>query len=190
MTQQESEHKENGLFASRRLARLILKELPYVIALLLTILGVAYTSVSRQPLFGYWEFLAVFMGIVCVSTGWLHGHNKDARVRMVWTQVFHWAAFLAAMNIVLLPSVQAMLNAPATGLTLLMLLALGTFVAGVHVAWEICVLGIVMAIAVPAIAWLTQSVLFLLLGVVGVIAIIIIFQSRHRSADRPSAFET
>jgi hypothetical protein len=53
------------------------------LALLLTIFDVAYTSGSRQPLFVYWEFLAVYRGIVCVSTGWLHGHNKDARVRMI-----------------------------------------------------------------------------------------------------------
>ena len=97
----------------------------------------AYTSVSQQPLIGYWEFLAVAIGLVCVTTGWLHIHDPKARFRMVWTQALHWLAFLVAMNIVLFPNVQKMLNAPATGLTLLMLLALGTFVAGVHVSWQI-----------------------------------------------------
>ena len=82
------------------------------------------------------------------------------------------------MNIVLLPSVQRMLNAPATGLTLLMLLALGTFVAGVHVSWQICILGIIMALCVPAIAWLAKSALLLLLGVVVVIGIGITFRWR------------
>ena len=57
-----------------------------------------------------------------------------------------------------------MLNAPATGLALLTLLALGTFVAGVHVSWQICVLGIIMAICAPAIAWLAESALLMLLG--------------------------
>jgi hypothetical protein len=177
MSKESLGHKEEGLHLQNRAARLALKELPYIAALLLTILGVAYTSVSNQPLITYWEFLAVFMGIVCVTTGWLHAHDRAARLRMLWTQAFHWVAFLVAMNIVLLPSVQAMLNAPATGLTLLMLLALGTFVAGVHIAWQICVLGIIMAIAVPVIAWLTQSVLFLLLGFAGIIGIVIIFRS-------------
>ena len=123
--------------------------------LALTLLGVAYTSVSHQPLIGYWEFLAIATGLVCITTGWLHIHDPKARFRMVWTQALHWLAFLVAMNIVLFPDVQAMLNAPATGLSLLMLLALGTFVAGVHVSWHICALGIAMALFVPAIAWLT-----------------------------------
>jgi hypothetical protein len=82
------------------------------------------------------------------------------------------------MNIVLLPNVQRMLSAPATGLALLMLLALGTFVAGVHVSWQICVLGIIMVLCVPAIAWLAESALLLVLGVVVVIGIGMTFRRR------------
>jgi len=68
---------------------------------------------------------------------------------MVWTQVLHWVAFLVAMNIVVLSDVQRLLTAPGTGLALLMLLALGTFVAGIHIAWQICILGIIMATCCP-----------------------------------------
>jgi hypothetical protein len=168
-----------------RLARLLLRELPYVVVLILTILGVAYTSVSSQPLNGFWEFLAILMGLVCIATGWLHAPSREARLRMLWTQALHWLAFLVAMNIVLFSSVQAMLNATATGLTLLMLLALGTFVAGIHVSWQICVLGVVMALAVPAIAWLTQSVLFLLLAVIALAGIAITFWWRWGDHGAP-----
>jgi hypothetical protein len=157
--------------AHSRVARLWLRELPYIAVLALTILGVAYTSVSHQPLIGYWEFLAVAMGVVCITTGWLHIYDRKFRFRMVWTQALHWLAFLVAMNILLLPDVQRMLTSPATGLALLMLLALGTFVAGVHVSWHICALGIAMALGVPAIAWLTASVLFLVLALVALIGI-------------------
>jgi hypothetical protein len=48
---------------------------------------------------------------------------------------------------------------------LLTLLALGTFLAGVNfLSLQICFLGLAMGLAVPAIAWLTQSFLFLLLA--------------------------
>jgi hypothetical protein len=171
MSDPEEGRNAAGYLAHSRVARLWLKELPYIAVLALTILGVAYTSVSRQPLIGYWVFLAVATGLVCVTTGWLHIHDPKARFRMVWTQALHWLAFLVAMNIVLLPDVQKMLTAPATGLALLMLLALGTFVAGVHVSWHICALGIAMALFVPAIAWLAESSLFLVLGVVALIGI-------------------
>jgi len=171
MSEPEEGQNAVGHLVHSRVARFWLKELPYIAVLALTILGVAYTSVSQQPLIGYWVFLAVAIGLVCVTTGWLHIHDPNARFRMVWTQALHWLAFLIAMNIVLLPDVQRMLNAPVTGLALLMLLALGTFVAGVHVSWHICVLGIIMALCVPGIAWLEESALLLVLGVVALIGI-------------------
>lgn len=174
MTETE-EHGAVSRLTHSRLARFWLRELPYIIVLALTIFGVAYTSVSHQPLVGYWQFLAVAMGLVCVTTGWLHINDPKARVRMVWTQALHWLAFLVAMNIVLLTNVQLTLTATSTGLTLLMLLALGTFVAGVHVSWQICVLGLIMALLVPAIAWLTQSSLLLLLSVVAILGLVMTF---------------
>lgn len=45
-------------------------QLPYVAALVLTLIGVAYTSYSKRPIVGNWELLAMAMGIRCVSIGW------------------------------------------------------------------------------------------------------------------------
>ena len=138
-------------------------KLPYLIVLILAIGGVAYTSVSGRPLYGYWEFLGLAIGLACVSIGWSRTSDKVARRRILVTQALHWLAFLIAMSILLFPSVNTFLNGPATGLALMLLLALGTFVAGVHVSSEIAVLGIVLALAVPAMAWLKQSALLLVL---------------------------
>ena len=144
-----------------------LRNLPYGIILVLTLAGVAYTSFSKQPLVSYWEFLVPVMGVVCIGTGWRHAHDKQSRLRLIWTQSLHWLAFLGAMNLMLLPNVRNMLNSDAIGLAILLLLALGTFVAGVHTStWQICLLGLIMALCVPAIAWIEESALILLLGVV------------------------
>jgi hypothetical protein len=100
MSDLEEAQNAAGHLAHSRVARFWLKELPYIAVLALTILGGAYTSMSQQPLVGYWVFLAVATGLVCVTTGWLHIHDPKARFRMVWTQALHWLAFLIAMNIV------------------------------------------------------------------------------------------
>jgi hypothetical protein len=148
------------------------RELPYVVVLILTLFGVAYASFSRQSMVGYWEFLAPVIGILCVIIGWPHAHDKAARLRLIWTQALHWAAFLVAMNLLLLSGVASLLSPDAIGLTILTLLALGTFVAGVHSqAWQICVLGMIMGLGVPAVAWIERSALLLLLGFVALAAI-------------------
>ena len=148
-----------------------LRALPYLIILILTLVGVAYTSINKKPLIYYWEALAVLTGILCVVSGWPHA-GKDGRVRLIWTQALHWAAFLGAMNLLLYTDVQQMLNADATGLATLLLLALGTFVAGVHtLSWQTGALGVVMALAVPAIAWIEESALILVLATVAFIVL-------------------
>ena len=137
--------------------------LPYLVVLVMALLGVAYTSMSGRPLYGYWEFLAVAIGLACIAIGWRKTPDKAARKQLLITQSLHWLAFVIAMSILLLPSVNTFLNGPATGLALMLLLALGTFVAGVHVSAEIAVLGVVLALTVPAMAWLKQSALMLVL---------------------------
>jgi hypothetical protein len=149
-----------------------LRELPYAVVWILTVFGVGYTSVAKQALVAYWEFLAVVIGVLCVITGWRHASDRHDVPRLIITQVLHWVAILGAMNLILLPSVQSMLNLDATGLALLMLLALGTFIAGVHTFdWQISLLGLVMAVSVPGIAWIERSALLVLLIIVAIIAI-------------------
>jgi hypothetical protein len=48
----------------------MLSELPYVAALGLALVGVAYTNFIGQQINGFWEFLALAMGLVRVVTAW------------------------------------------------------------------------------------------------------------------------
>lgn len=141
----------------------LLRRLPYLVTLLLGVLGVAYTSMSGQPLNYYWEFLAIIIGLACIAAGLRKTADPAARRQLIVTQSLHWLAFLIAMGILLLPSVNTFLNGPATGLAMMLLLALGTFVAGVHVSAEIAILGVLLALTVPAMAWLKRSALLLAL---------------------------
>jgi hypothetical protein len=143
------------------------QHVPYVVVLALALAGVAYSNMAQKSLAGYWELLALITGGVCIFTEWGKLDDRPARVRLVWTQVVHWIAVLVCMNIILLTGVQQLMPAPATSLVLLMLLALGSFLAGLNlVSLELCFLGLVLALAVPAISWVKQSALFIMLAVI------------------------
>jgi len=168
------------------MAHFLWQQLPFVVALVLAIAGVAYTNVSHQPLVGYWEFLALAVGVVCVVTKWPETQGKEAQLRLIWTQALHWVAVLVTMNIMLTSGVQQLLPTLATGLVLLTLLALGTFLAGISLlSLQISFLGLAMGMAVPAISWLKQSVFFFLLGAVLLIGLGITFWLRQ--GRRPAA---
>jgi hypothetical protein len=160
--------------------RFLYRQLPYVVALVLAIVGVAYTNVSHQPLVGYWEFLALAMAVVCIVTEWPKAGDKQARVRLIWTQALHWVAILVTMNIMLLSGVQQLMPSPATSLVLLMLLALGTFLAGINLlSLQLSFLGLALALAVPVISWLKQSALFFVLAAVLLIGLGMTFWPRE-----------
>src|SRR5512147_1255594 len=91
---------------STRRGSFLRSQLPFLAILALAIVGVAYTNISHRPLVGYWEFLAVMTGLACVLTAWGEIDDRDARIRLIWTQAVHWAAVLVAMNVLLLSGVQ------------------------------------------------------------------------------------
>ena len=71
------------------------RELPFSLVLILTILGVAYTSFLKQPIMGFWELLAPVIGLVCVGAGWPSANDKSARLRLICTQALHWVSIPA-----------------------------------------------------------------------------------------------
>lgn len=173
------------------MGRFLWQQLPYVVALVLAIAGVGYTNVSHQPLVGYWEFLALAIGVVCVVTKWPTTEGKEAQLRLMWTQALHWIAVLVTMNIMLASGVQQLLPTPATGLVLLTLLALGTFLAGVSLlSLQISFLGLAMGVAVPAISWLKQSVFFFMLGAALLIGLAITFWLRQERGPGTASGDT
>jgi hypothetical protein len=163
--------------------RTLLHNLPYIVALALAIFGVAYSSFTGSAINGYWEILAIATGIVCVLTGWPKAPDRPARLKLIWTQAAHWVTILVAMNLVLLQGVQQVLPIQATGLVLMLLLGIGTFLAGIHLlSLRICFLGFAMAMAIPGMTWLKQASLLLALGGVAVAGLAVAFWPRGRKA--------
>jgi hypothetical protein len=77
------------------------------------------------------------------------------------------------MHLMFVADVGRMMNADARALAALTVLALGAFTAGVHIAtWRICLVGIVLPLGVPAIAWFEQSALLLLLAAAVLVAVL------------------
>jgi hypothetical protein len=164
----------------------LLNEWPYLLVLVLALFGIAYTSFARTPMTLYWIVLGPLIGIICVVSRWGDLPGRDERFRLVWTQVAHWAAVLVAIRLVFIADVERMMNSDASALAALTLLALGTFTAGIHIAsWRICLVGVLLAVGVPGVAWLEQSALLLMLIALIVIAIAAPIYWRHKRDPAP-----
>jgi hypothetical protein len=156
------------------------------------LLGIGFTSIAGpgsdvpgSNVFWVWLALVPAYLLACIWEGWSHAKASGQRRRLVVTQALHWLAFLIAMYVLLLPQVRGVLNDNAVGLALLTLLAMGTFIAGVH-AWSVpvCVTGVLLALAVPALAWVDANIVLLLTGVllVALVAAGVLIYRRHSRA--------
>ena len=162
----------------------LLRDLPYAAMLAFALGGLVLTSFRGAETYYYWMALAPVYALICVAAGWRQLDAGNARLQLALTQVLHWLGILAAMWLMFLPQVRGIENDNATSLTLLILLALGTFLAGVHArVWRICIVGAFLALAVPIVAWVQDSAMLLL--VVALLVVVVVggfWWLQHRGA--------
>jgi hypothetical protein len=158
------------------------RELPYIILLALAVIGIACTSVSPDASVSYWKVLAPVFALVCIFSQWSRvPAGGGAKTKLIVVQLLHWGAFLLTILILFLPDLQKMLNSLVSAQIVLYLLALSTFLAGLYnTSWQLAVVGVLMALAVPAIALLQQTVLLVVVIAAAVAVVIGAFLLRRR----------
>ena len=77
----------------------LLDDLPYAAIIVLSLVGISWTSLSRTPSAEYWVFLTPVFALICIVAGWRHTARGE-RFAMAVTQVLQWAAVLVAMYLI------------------------------------------------------------------------------------------
>ena len=138
-------------------AKWFFNDILYIAMLLLALVGVIF----RLPLI-YWIVLSPIFGLISIVEGWSHFSTRSERLGLAYGIAAIWGALLAAIYLLYNSSVQGVLDANATSLAMIIVLALGTFVAGVQArVWQISAVGGFLFLATPGVGWLDQSPLLL-----------------------------
>lgn len=134
-----------------------LHDILFIAMLSLALVGVVF----RLPV-GYWVMITPVFGVISIVEGWSHFLTRSERLGLVYRLASIWCALLFAIYLIHNGGVQGVMNANARSLAIIILLALGTFVAGVQArVWKICVVGGILFLVVPGLGWLDQSPLLL-----------------------------
>lgn len=167
--------------SERSLLTLVVRNSPFIAMLALALFGVAFTSVARQWMLIYWVVLAPIFGTMSILTRWQDIEEGHLRWPLVQTELLHWGGVLVAMYLIFVANVEQMMNADASALMVLTILALGTYTAGIHVrSWRTAAVGALLALSVPLIAWLEQATLLLLLRAVVALALVMALVMLYR----------
>jgi hypothetical protein len=142
--------------------------------LLLDVIGIGVTEFAVEFSQWYWLGMVVVTGLACAFIVRFRADREDLNTAtMMKNEVLFWLGVLAAVNLVFFLYQAGRLDSENTGLVILLLLALSTFLAGLRLGWQLCLLGGVLAGALVVAAYLEQFLWIVLL--VGLIAVAILF---------------
>jgi hypothetical protein len=158
-----AEEKAERSFVFRWLSH----DAPYILMLFLALTGVIFRLGVT-----YWFLLIPAFGIISVATGWSHFETRKEHFELIYKTALSWCALMLALYFLYADNSTGVLNANATSLTMLILLALGTFFNGILAGvWRICAVGALLFLAVPGLGWLDQSPLVITALALGVVVV-------------------
>jgi hypothetical protein len=175
-THQTDKTKKNNRLTGR-LRRLTVYEYILLALMALAVIGVGITYFLPDKSYRYWVSMVPVFGIACTSIEWsrLRRQNLDTW-KTVRNQLYHWFGVLVSVYLVhMLLNIQQLTKQNA-GLIVLLVLALGTFLAGIQLGWRLFVLGAFLWVILAA--YLQGSLwVMILIGMV-MISLFIYLRSR------------
>jgi hypothetical protein len=153
-----------------------------ILLVLLDIIGIGITDFAPQSSHWYWLAMVIVTGIASIFMEWSYAREKGPGIAAALKyQMLLWLGVLIAVNLVYFMLHSGRLDSENTGLVILLILALATFLAGLRLDRKLCLLGIFMA-GVLILATYLEEFLWIVLLVVLAAAAATYFMARHRSA--------
>jgi hypothetical protein len=139
---------------------------------LLALVGVALSTTSSSAAQAYWIALVPVYGLLCLGIAWTRARQEGGTHRPeVIRQVLHWLGIGVALGLNFVVRGSGEETATATGLNALLLLALGCYLAGIHLEWMFVFVGLLLTAALIVVTK-AQQYLWLIF-VVGFVAVIV-----------------
>ena len=154
-----------------------LYEIILIMLILLAIIGIGITDFSPAESHRYWfAMVPVFAG-ACLILEWSRARGRGQKwTTIVRTQLLLWLGLLLAVRLAYLLLHTGRLDNENTGLIILLLLALTTFFAGIHLGWRLFIVGIFLGLALIGATYLEEFVWIFLFIAIVVVAIFLLLK--------------
>jgi hypothetical protein len=152
-----------------------------VVMVVLALVGVGLANADPRFVETYWICLVPIYGLLCVGAAWRKAHKVYSSKAIV-TQFLHWLGIALALGVDYWVRGSSVETGTAAGLNAMLLLALGCYLAGVHLEPLFAVVGVVLSLVVIVVAKFDQYMwLIFVVGVVAIVAMIV-FERLFRGA--------
>ena len=130
----------------------------FVTLILLALLGMAITNFSPADAHIYWLLMTLVFAFAAITTGWQRADDKQAKAKLVTSQLFHWGSTLIAVMVIYAFLHSGQIQNETVSLMILLILSLSTFLDGIHVGWHFYLLGILLGISTVIITYLDEYI--------------------------------
>lgn len=157
------------------LDRLWFDELLLGASVVLAGIGIAVVNASTDRALAYWAWVAPLLAFTDGFLAWRHGSREtraDGVLGLIGRRVLHWSAFLLAMLLLFEMVESGRLASDGAGLVALVVLALTTFLAGIHGDPRLCVVGVLLGGIAAGIALLERFLWLLILPVAALLLLV------------------
>jgi hypothetical protein len=146
-----------------------------VVMVVLALVGVALSTTSSAFASTYWVALVPVFGGLCVGTAWLRGQEQGHLDRaLAIRQVLHWLGVAIALGLDYYILRTGEETGVAAGMNALLVLALGCYLAGVHLEWLFTLVGVLLTLALIVVSKAEQYLWLIFVAGAATIALLFV----------------
>jgi hypothetical protein len=152
---------------------------------LLALAGVAFTTARYSFALTYWVALVPIFALLCIGTAWARRQGGLGWSEVI-RQILHWVGIAVFLALDFLIRGTGEETATAAGLNALLLLALGCFLAGVHLDWLFALVGVLLMLALIVMTKADQYLwVIFVVGGLAVALLLALWWQVHRRQSKP-----
>jgi len=191
MPNSKSDHSTNAHLTDKPgfFRRHLMAEITLLLLLGFSYLGVTITDISPAKSKLYWLLMVPVFFFASLVTEWPHVRaGKYPWKTVIWNHTQQWLALLVAVELVFVIQEIGRLNNETTGLMLLLVFALSTFVAGIRMGWLFRLAGIFLAGSLLMLAYVERYLWVLLLLAFLLLLFhhfLVRFEHKHKNTAKP-----
>jgi len=159
----------------------LIEKATMVFLIILSMIGISIMDFSPAEGYQYWVGMIPIFGIGAIVINFAQTKQSGPDVQTIFIEQLRlwFGAFLALCGTLLLLHSNA-LNDENTGLVMLLILSLATYIDGIRIGWRFGLLGNFLGLTAVTIAYL-ENFMWILFGLAAITIGLIIFWHRHSS---------
>jgi hypothetical protein len=156
-----------------------------IVMVLLALFGVALTFATSNFAPTYWVLLVPIYGLLCIGTAYLHSQgNRHLDRATIVRQVLHWLGIGIALGLTFFIRNTGVETGEAAGMNALLLLAVGCYLAGIHLEGLFVLVGVFLTLTLVCVSKAEQY-LWLIFLVGGLTLVVMFFLGRVLGKGTP-----